>query len=63
MTRLDVLREGLEVIRSLRTLSFAIKGEAISYYKNEIRAIEEFGANNPEYDEGEADDRKTAEND
>lgn len=54
MTRLDVLREELEVIRSLRTLSFAIKGEAVSYYKNEIRAIEEFGANNPEYKETES---------
>lgn len=54
MTRLDVLREELEVIRSLRTLSFAIKASAISYYLNEIRAIEEFGANNPEYDEDKA---------
>jgi len=54
MTRLDILREELEIIRSLRTLSFGIKGEAVSYYKNEIRAIEEFGANNPEYKEAES---------
>ena len=53
MTRLETLKNELETIKQLRTLSFAIKASAISYYLNEIRAIEEFGANNPEYDEGE----------
>ena len=46
-TRLEVLKKELEIIRTLRCISFDVKAKAVEYYSREITAIEVHGSNNP----------------
>lgn len=48
MTRLELLYQEMELVKNLYCMCFDIKEKAIEYYKNEIRAIEEFDSINPE---------------
>ena len=46
MTRLEKLKEELEVIKNLKCLSFALKEKVIEHYNHEIKCIEEWGSPN-----------------
>lgn len=50
MTRLSILLEEREQIRSIRCLAFNIREEALKYYDHEIECITEYGSPNPDYD-------------
>ena len=43
MTRLEILKNELEQIKSMRCLAYDIMEQAIKWYENEIRVIEEYG--------------------
>ena len=43
MTRLEILKQELEQIKSMRCLCFDLKEQAIAWYEHEIRVIEEYG--------------------
>ena len=49
-TRLERLKEELEVINSLDCLAFNIKEQAQAYYEHEIKCIEVYGSPNPVYE-------------
>lgn len=42
-TRLEILKQELEQIKSMRCLAYDIMEQAIKWYENEIRVIEEYG--------------------
>ena len=50
ITRLERLKEELEVINSLDCLAFNIKEQAQAYYEHEIKCIEVYGSPNPVYE-------------
>ena len=41
--RLEILKKELEQVKGFRTLGYCIKEQAIAWYENEIRCIEEYG--------------------
>ena len=43
MTRLEILKQELEQIKAMRCLAYDIMEQAIKWYENEIRVIEEYG--------------------
>ncbi len=43
MKRLETLKQELELIKGMRCLAYDIKEQAIKWYENEIRVIEEYG--------------------
>lgn len=53
MTRLDLLKQELEVVKNLRCLNFCLRNEVILSYKREIEAIEKYGLINKEVKESE----------
>lgn len=46
MKRLELLRDELEQVKNLKSLSFVLKERAILYYETEIEAIVNYGAEN-----------------
>ena len=42
-TRLEILKKELAQVKGFRTLGYCIKEQAIAWYENEIRCIEEYG--------------------
>lgn len=50
MKRLEVLKEELQQIKDMKTLSFELKRKAIVYFETEIEAIVNYGARNDDVD-------------
>lgn len=48
MKRLDLLKQELETVSKLKTLSFDLMESCKAWYRNEIEAIEKWGSANPE---------------
>ena len=42
-SRLEILKKELEQVKGFRTLGYCIKEQAIAWYENEIRILEEYG--------------------
>ena len=49
MKRLEKLKAELEIVKSLRCLSLNLMEECKKYYEHEIKCIEDYGSDNPEY--------------
>lgn len=43
MERLEMLKKELEIVKSLRCLSYNLKEEVVKYYEIEIKCIEGWG--------------------
>lgn len=43
MTRIEILKQELEQIKEMHCLAYDIKEQAIKWYENEIKVIEEYG--------------------
>lgn len=47
ITRLDLLKSELDILNTLRCISFDALDVAKEHYRREIAAIEEYGSDNP----------------
>lgn len=53
MTRLELLKKELEIVKNLKCLRFCLRNEVIFNYNREIEAIEKYGLKNEEVETNE----------
>lgn len=51
MTRLELLKEELQIIKNLHCLSYQLRENVEKWYVHEIECIEKWHSENPEYKE------------
>lgn len=50
ISRLEVLKKELEIVKNFKCLSYSLAEDVIGWYSREISAIENFGSINPIYE-------------
>lgn len=50
ISRLEVLKKELEIVKNFKCLSYSLAEDVIGWYSREISSIENFGSINPIYE-------------